>query len=65
MSTGTELVEPGRPLGRDSIYDANSYLLAAAVRAHGGIAYRVGRAPTTPPRSPRRSATSWRGPTSW
>ena len=41
MSTGAELVEPGRPLGRDSIYDANSYLLAAAVRAHGGIAYRV------------------------
>ena len=41
MSTGTELVEPGRPLGRDSIYDANSYLLAAAVRAHGGVAYRV------------------------
>src|SRR3954453_19426695 len=30
MSTGTELVEPGRPLGRDSIYDSNSYLLAAA-----------------------------------
>jgi molybdopterin molybdotransferase len=41
MSTGSELVEPGRPLGRDSIYDANSYLLAAAVRAHGAIAYRV------------------------
>ncbi len=41
MSTGDELVEPGRPLSRDSIYDANSYLLAAAVRAHGGIAYRV------------------------
>src|SRR6185312_59638 len=41
MSTGTELVEPGRPLGRDQIYDANSYLLAAAVRAHGGVAYRV------------------------
>ena len=41
MSTGAELVEPGRPLGRDSIYDANSFLLAAAVRAHGGIAYRV------------------------
>src|SRR4051794_37170186 len=41
MSTGTELVEPGRPLGRDSIYDSNSYLLAAAVRAHGAIAYRV------------------------
>ena len=41
MSTGSELVEPGRPLGRDSIYDANSYLLAAAVRSHGAIAYRV------------------------
>ncbi len=41
MSTGSELVEPGRPLGRDSIYDSNSYLLAAAVRAHGAIAYRV------------------------
>ncbi len=41
MSTGSELVEPGRPLGRDSIYDSNSYLLAAAVRAHGGVAYRV------------------------
>jgi molybdopterin molybdotransferase len=41
MSTGSELVEPGKPLGRDSVYDANSYLLAAAVRAHGGIAYRV------------------------
>ncbi len=41
MSTGSELVEPGRPLGPDSIYDANSHLLAAAVRAHGGVAYRV------------------------
>jgi len=41
MSTGSELVEPGRPLDRDSIYDSNSYLLAAAVRSHGAIAYRV------------------------
>jgi len=41
MSTGSELVEPGKPLGRDNIYDSNSYLLAAAVRAHGGIAFRV------------------------
>ena len=41
MSTGSELVEPGRALRRDSIFDSNSYLLAAAVRAHGGIAYRV------------------------
>ena len=41
MSTGTELVEPGRSLGRDSIYDSNSYLLAAAIRSHGAVAYRV------------------------
>src|SRR3954451_9525385 len=41
MSTGSELVEPGRPPGRDSIYDPTSYLLAAAVREHGDVAYRV------------------------
>jgi molybdopterin molybdotransferase len=42
MSTGTELREPGMALAHDSIYDANSYMLAAAVRDAGGIAYRVG-----------------------
>jgi molybdopterin molybdotransferase len=42
MSTGSELREPGTPLGHDSIYDANSYMLAAAARAAGAIAYRVG-----------------------
>ncbi len=41
MSTGSELVEPGRQASGDSIYDANSYLLAAAVRVHGGVPYRV------------------------
>lgn len=41
VSTGAELVEPGRQAGLDQIYDANSFLLAAAVRAHGGIPYRV------------------------
>ena len=41
MSTGSELVEPGGRLRSDSVYDANSYLLAAAVRSHGGVAYRV------------------------
>jgi molybdopterin molybdotransferase len=48
MSTGSELVEPGEPLGRDSIYDANSYLLAAAVRRAGAIAYRVSASPDDP-----------------
>jgi molybdopterin molybdotransferase len=41
MSTGAELVEPGRRLGPGQIHDANSYLLTAAVRAVGAIAYRV------------------------
>jgi molybdopterin molybdotransferase len=48
MSTGSELVEPGEPLGRDSIYDANSYLLAAAARHAGAIAYRVSATPDDP-----------------
>jgi molybdopterin molybdotransferase len=42
MSTGSELRDPGTPLGHDSIYDANSYMLAAAARNAGAIAYRVG-----------------------
>ncbi|HUP99412.1 MAG TPA: gephyrin-like molybdotransferase Glp [Aeromicrobium sp.] len=42
LSTGNELREPGAHLDYDSIYDGNSYMLAAAVRASGAIAYRVG-----------------------
>jgi molybdopterin molybdotransferase len=42
LSTGSELREPGTSLGRDSIYDGNSFLLAAAARQAGAIAYRVG-----------------------
>ena len=42
LSTGAELREPGTPLGHDSIYDANSFMLAAAARSAGAIAYRVG-----------------------
>ncbi len=42
ISTGSELREPGTALGHDSVYDANSYMLAAAARAAGAIAYRVG-----------------------
>jgi molybdopterin molybdotransferase len=42
MSTGAELREPGTSLGHDSIFDANSYMLAAAARSLGAIAYRVG-----------------------
>lgn len=48
LSTGSELRDPGEPLGRDSIYDGNSYLLAAAARRAGAIVYRVGIVPDQP-----------------
>ena len=48
ISTGSELREPGSTLARDAIYDANSFLLAAAARAAGAIAYRVGIVPDDP-----------------
>ncbi|MFC5176883.1 gephyrin-like molybdotransferase Glp [Nocardioides taihuensis] len=48
LSTGSELREPGQPLGRDTIYDGNSWLLAASARAAGAIAYRVGIVPDEP-----------------
>lgn len=48
ISTGSELREPGSSLSRDSIYDGNSFLLAASARAAGAIAYRVGIVPDDP-----------------
>jgi molybdopterin molybdotransferase len=42
ISTGAELREPGGRLSHDTIYDSNSFMLAAAVRQAGAIAYRVG-----------------------
>jgi molybdopterin molybdotransferase len=48
MSTGSELREPGSALGHDSVYDGNSFLLAAAARQAGAIAYRVGIVPDEP-----------------
>ncbi|GAA2146573.1 molybdopterin molybdotransferase MoeA [Nocardioides koreensis] len=48
ISTGSELREPGQSLGHDAIYDGNSFLLAAAARRAGAIAYRVGIVPDEP-----------------
>jgi len=48
VSTGTELREPGSALESDSIYDGNSYLLAAAAKRAGAIPYRVGLVPDEP-----------------
>ncbi|MER7211279.1 gephyrin-like molybdotransferase Glp [Streptosporangium sp. NPDC000239] len=42
ISTGSELAEPGTPLGPGQIWESNSYALAAAVREAGGEAYRAG-----------------------
>ena len=42
LSTGSELREPGTKVGHDSIFDGNSYLLAAAVTRAGGVPHRVG-----------------------
>ena len=42
LSTGDELVEPGRQPGPGQVHDANSWALAAAVRLAGGTPYRVG-----------------------
>jgi molybdopterin molybdotransferase len=45
VSTGSELVEVGHPIGFGEVPDANSYLLAAAARDAGADAYRVGIVP--------------------
>ncbi|NNH06017.1 molybdopterin molybdotransferase MoeA [Cellulomonas fimi] len=42
VSTGDELVAPGKPLAHGQIPDSNSWLLAAAVRDAGGEALRLG-----------------------
>lgn len=41
LSTGSELVPPGQPLGPGQIHDANGYLLAAAAERAGAVAYRA------------------------
>jgi molybdopterin molybdotransferase len=50
LSTGSELVEPGLPLGPGQISESNSYMLAAAAREAGAVAYRVGIVPDDPRR---------------
>jgi molybdopterin molybdotransferase len=40
LSTGNELTEPGTPLVPGRIWDSNSYMIAAAAREAGAIAFR-------------------------
>ncbi|MHB8339789.1 MAG: molybdotransferase-like divisome protein Glp [Mycobacteriales bacterium] len=50
LSTGSEVLEPGEPLGPGQLYDANSHALAAAAREAGAVVYRVGAVPDDPHR---------------
>ena len=45
LSTGNELAEPGTPVTPGRIWESNSFMLAAAARQAGGIAYRHGAVP--------------------
>jgi molybdopterin molybdotransferase len=45
LSTGSELVPPGEPIGPGQIWDSNSFTLTAAAEQAGAIAYRVGGVP--------------------
>ena len=42
LSTGSELVEPGRPLGPGQIWDSNGYALTAAATEVGAVGFRQG-----------------------
>jgi molybdopterin molybdotransferase len=48
LSTGNELTEPGTPLVPGRIWDSNSYMIAAAAREAGALAYRRSVVPDDP-----------------
>ena len=48
LSTGDELTEPGTPLVPGRIWDSNSYMIAAAAREAGAVAYRRSVVPDDP-----------------
>ena len=48
LSTGDELVEPGKPLAPASVYDSNGAIIAAAVTEAGGDAIAMGAFPDDP-----------------
>jgi molybdopterin molybdotransferase len=48
ISTGNELAEPGAPVTPGRIWESNSYMLAAAARQAGCLAYRAAIVPDDP-----------------
>ena len=48
LATGNELAEPGTPLVPGRIWESNSYMIAAAAREAGAIAYRHAIVPDDP-----------------
>ena len=48
MSTGSELAEPGTPIVPGRIWDSNSFMIAAAAREAGCLAYRQSIVPDNP-----------------
>jgi molybdopterin molybdotransferase len=50
LSTGSELVEPGGPVGPGQIYDSNSFMLTVAAQQAGALATRVPTVPDDPDR---------------
>ncbi|WP_431683978.1 molybdotransferase-like divisome protein Glp [Kitasatospora sp. KL5] len=48
LSTGSELVQPGEPIGPGRISDSNSFTLTAAARAAGAEVTRIGGVPDDP-----------------
>jgi molybdenum cofactor synthesis domain-containing protein len=47
LSTGNEVVEPGRPLAPGQIFDINRFTLTAIIAEHGGVAVNYATAPDT------------------
>ena len=45
LSTGDELVEPGKPLNRAGVYDSNGAIIAAAISEAGGAPITLGAFP--------------------
>jgi molybdopterin molybdotransferase len=58
LSTGNEIVEPGRPLAPGQIYDINRFTLSAIVHGHGGVVTVAGTVADTLPDLRRAMASA-------